>query len=206
MRRALEVDPQGGFQLLWLTSIMLVTGRASLVPPMLEPLKTQFDNPFYTAAYYTLNVWVRGLAGDFAEMRKFLDAAEGKNIGPPNLQAVRAWAASQEGRSSDARALLPPTDAAEDMMPGNLMLASAVALRSGQPEMAAAYNKKDLMERFFQMLVHLSPELHPLYQAVAPHPLVWPLEAPMLAPEVFARFSEVRIASGRHEASELPAR
>jgi TolB-like protein len=208
MRRALEVEPQGAFQLTWLASILIITGRAQLIPPLIEPLKELADNPFYVSAYYTLNVWTRGLLGDLDGARRFLQEAEGKNFSPGNLQAVRAWMALREGRMGDVAGLLPPAEAADRMMPGNAMLAATAALKIGQPELAASYMRGQMRERFGRMLTRLEPPLHPLLDAgsrTAPEAalLMWPLEAPMLSPEVFAQFREVRIASGRPETSEL---
>ena len=71
-------------------------------------------------------------------------------------------------------------------------------------ELAQSYFRSFLRDRFGETLACLDPVLHPLLDPKRTKvPLVWPLEAPMMAPEVFAQFSEVRIASGRHDASEL---
>jgi TolB-like protein len=208
MRRALEVEPQGAFQLTWLASILILTERAPLVSPLIEPLKELVDNPFYVSAYYTLNVWSHALRGELDVARRFLQEAEGRSLSPGNLQALRAWMALREGRMGEVAGLLPPPEAADRMMPGNAMLGAAAALSIGQPALAASFMRGQMRERFGRMLTRLDPLLHPLLDPgslAAPEAavLTWPLEAPMLSPEVFAQFRDVRIASGRHETSEL---
>ena len=208
LRRALEVEPQGAFQLTWLATILLMTGRSNQIPSMLERLRGLGDNPFYVAAYYTLNIWSRVLAGELALARQLLAEAAGAKLDTGNLQALQAWVALREGKGKGAAAMLPPVEMADRMMPGNAMLAAAVALQDGQTELAKAFMFSQMRERFGRTLVRLTPELHPLLEGSVntigeAAMLVWPLEAPMLAPAVFAEFKDVRIASGLAEASTL---
>ena len=212
MRRAIELEPQGEFQQTWLASILIMTGRAPDVPPLIQKLKDRTDNPFYTSAYYTLNVWVCLLKGDLETARRFLRESEGASFESSNLQALRAAVAMHEGRTQEVAGLLPAPESAERLMPGNAMLAAEAALAIGRPDLALKLMGRHLTLNFGRNLVRLNPALHRLLDDArlggrrSDATLVWPLEAPMLAPQVFAAYAEVRIDSGRPDASGvLPA-
>ena len=89
------------------------------------------------------------------------------------------------------------------------MMAAAAALRMGQKDQAIQMLRRHMEGAFGQTLLRLDPQLHPLLdqEPYAPRrwdaTIVWPLEAPMIDPAIYAVFREVRIESGLLDASEV---
>jgi hypothetical protein len=126
-----------------------------------------------------------------------------------DLRAAEAAIAAYEGRFDDVRRILPGFTASDRRIGGGLMLAAMAAARAGEIESAVASMTMPLMNELAGTFIRLEPDLHPLLE----HPrfsssrrdatLVWPLEAPMLAPSVHRLFREVRIESGLPETSSI---
>src|SRR5205085_8969007 len=99
--------------------------------------------------------------------------------------------------------LLHELDRATALVFEGLQLAAAAAIRIGELDLAHRMMMRPLLNHLRDVVVRLNPELHPLLdrEPFAPRrldaTLVWPLEAPMMSPSVFALFRDVRIESGR---------
>jgi hypothetical protein len=125
------------------------------------------------------------------------------------MHAFEAHLAALAGRTNDARRMAKELDATPVLSSGSILSAVAAALKVGEIAIAV----RILNRTVFQQLAPTSARLDPTLHAALDQPLfaprrrdatlVWPLEAPMMAPSVHGLFREVRIESGLAEGSDI---
>jgi len=209
VRRALEIDPQDAFSWLWLANVLLWTDREDACLETLERARAASDSTFYVTGGHVLRIRVHLRRGDLDGAREALKQAQADKADPGALRVIEALLIAQAGRGEEALRCLPDTSEGIWHMPAMLQIGAAAAYRAGDMDRALDILRRSSVRDLLQLIARLDPELHPFLdrEPLAPRrldmTLVWPLEAPMLDPAVFALFREVRIESGRPEGSNI---
>ena len=206
IRRVLEIDPQDAFASGWLCQVLYLTNRLeegfALVPVALRTKQDFFTTGAYmqTAGYYLRR-------GDIASARR--TAAEARIAGARSsaVQMLEAKIAADSGRLDEAARHLTTAELSSDLAPALLSWGAEIALRRGERERAMQLIGRKISQDLLESFLRLIPALHPLLDEPkfaprrSPRTLVWPAEAPPVAPEIAELFAGVRIESGLPSAS-----
>ncbi len=209
VRKAIDADPQHEFALGWLSILVSFTNRVGEVLPIIERMEQlSTGNAFYTTLTCGMRAHICLKGGDVEGLERILGNARSAGAEPHCVQVLEAVVAMKRGRSEDARRLLYELVHSTELLPGYTSMLAKTAIELGEPDRAVQLFIRPGMADFAPMLLRLSPELHALLdrKPFAPRrwdaALVWPLEAPMIDATLHAMFREVRIESGRPQASD----
>jgi len=213
IRRALEVDPEDAFAATWMGQVQLNTGRYDDVMETVERLKGMSTDPFYLTAIHVLPIAAYLRRGDLASVERGIQEGLTGGASKPMMRAFEAVIAVRSGRTEEAAKMIAEIEPSQIRIgPGGLIAAAAVCIRLGESERAIRFMTRRFVKDFSHIMVRLEPELHALLdlEPFAPRrwdgTLVWPLEAPMVPPSVYAVFREVRIESAIPQGSDILAR
>ena len=210
-RRVLEIDPEDAFATIWLSSVLIYTGRYDQAIALATRVRSLSSDPFYVTGSYMLRAWAHFFIGDLAAVERMVREGAADGADPANLKAVEAMLAARAGRLDDAKQILHGLRDAKTLGAGAVTMATGAAARVGDPELSARFTDKLVGMQMSVTMVRLDPELHPFLDRAPFAPrrldatLIWPLEAPMIDPARYALFKEVRIESGMPQGSDLHA-
>ena len=208
-RRSLEIDPQDTFTMLWVATIAGCTGRTDEMVRINTDIRRLADEQFYVTGHHMILATGALQRGHPEELSGILDAARADGAETSNMAILEAYVASRAGNPERARRLLDEHSAATTLGLGGMMFAARAALILGDVERAARLCQRPIVRDLSPVLIRLEPGLNALLDHVAfaprvsPFTLVWPLEAPMMDATKHGHFREVRIESGRPDASDL---
>jgi serine/threonine protein kinase/Tfp pilus assembly protein PilF len=210
LRRAIEVDPQDAFSASWLAFILTVTGRTYEGDALLDRIRAMAEQVMYRTIVVLGRLLSGVVSGDRERVRRAVDAGRAEGAAPGAVLVLEALAAALDGRMDDARRALEAAE--KDPMPSINLVAGIslahAALLLGDTDRAMAALSVRVIGRLAPTYIRLYAPLHRLTEQPKYLPrrrdavLVWPLEAPMMAPEVHALFREVHVESGLPERVE----
>jgi serine/threonine protein kinase/Flp pilus assembly protein TadD len=209
VRRALDADPQEAFGTLWLTVLMIDTGRPNEALSALARLHALQGNTFYVTAHANLLAMTHLHRGDLDQAQQALDGGRAAGATLPNLRAVEALIHARRGMRAEAKRTLLELKDAQGIGAGGLSCLAEAAILIGEPDLDLPYMDRPLMGDLGPIAIRLTPALHGLLDRAPFAPrrsdkvLVWPIEAPMMDPSILPLFREIRIDSGLPQLSEV---
>jgi serine/threonine protein kinase/Tfp pilus assembly protein PilF len=209
VRRALEIDPQEAFATTWLVILTMYTGRDEECGSLLDRLRKLSDDPFYITAVHFLRARRWLLQNDLDAAGRSVREGLAEGAQADNMKVVETAIAARTGRPDEARRLLAELMDVPNLGSGSVVLLAGTAVRLGDVEAAVRLLGRTIIRDLASTFVRLDPDASPL----ADHPpfaprrrdatLVWPLEAPMIDAVRYRMFSEVKIATGIPEGSDV---
>jgi Flp pilus assembly protein TadD len=209
IRRALEVDPQETFAMLWAANITMETQRTQEAVTYGRLVREHSRDRFYITASYSLETEAHILAGDLDAAEQSVREALAAGAVPAMMRTFEAKLAARRGRLDEAKRLVDELADFEGMNLGAIMALAGAAVLMGNFEVANRLCARPIGKDLAPIFARLDPELRALldHAPFAPRrmdaTLVWPLEAPMIDRATFKLFRDVKIESGLPEGSDL---
>ena len=166
---------------------------------------------FYVTAVYMSRAWSCLRRGRPEDLEQAVANGRAAGCDPSNLALAEAYLAARTDDAARAHELLRGAGASKELGLSGIMFGVATAMRLGQVETALEFMKRQVVGDLAPFMLRLEPRLHPLldFEPFAPRrsdmTLVWPLEAPMMAPAVHSVYRDVRVESGLAEGSDISA-
>jgi serine/threonine protein kinase/Tfp pilus assembly protein PilF len=209
VRRALEADPQEAFGTLWLTVLMLDTGRPTEALTALARLRAVGGNTFYLTAHASLLASTHLLRGDLDAAQQAIDSGRADGAMLPNMRAMEALVQARRGMREEAKRALVELKDTQGLGARALVALAEASIILGEPELGVPYISRPVMSDLGVTSLRLDPALHSLLDRAPFAPrrssnvLVWPIEAPMMDRSILPLFREIRIESGLPPLSEV---
>jgi serine/threonine protein kinase/Tfp pilus assembly protein PilF len=207
LRRSCESDPQDAFSASWLSFVLAITGRTRESDAQLDRVRTISDLPMYRTITILGRLLSAVISGDRQQIARAVELGQKEVSEPGAVLIMQALAAGLDGRREEMQRAFEASQR-HPVASANLVAAicsAHVALLLGQPERALRILEPKVIGRLASMYIRLYRPLHPLADEPTFAPrrcdavLVWPLEAPMMSPDVHALFREVHVESGLPE-------
>ncbi|HEX7878638.1 MAG TPA: protein kinase, partial [Candidatus Eisenbacteria bacterium] len=207
-RRALEIDPQETFAVSWLAFLLSLEGRYEETWQLYERVYRVADTPAYRTIVYSARVFVRLRQSDTTGAAAILPDAGADGCHPATLAILRAAVDCRAGRIEEARAAMAELGDPPGLTFYGGLLLGEVQITLGEWDRAFRTMDRPVWRSEMPTAIRLIPALHALADRAPFAPrrsdstLVWPVEAPMMSPAVYAMFREVKIESGGAESSQ----
>jgi hypothetical protein len=159
-------------------------------------------NVFDARSNYLLAAAVHLGRNDLPAARKVLAESRAAGLMTASFQVLEALISGRAGMWDKAGRLLTFAEPSLELSPVVLMFAMEISLARGEVERALGFGRRPIFQDISAAHLRLNPALHPLLDyapfapRVTPMTLVWPAEAPPVAPEIAALFAGVRVESG----------
>jgi serine/threonine protein kinase/tetratricopeptide (TPR) repeat protein len=201
-RRAMETDPQSSFAATWLANILMVTGRHQEALEIAHRSTRVAANVFDLRAAYIGVATIHLRNRDLSAVRHVLGEVRNAGVMAPSFQIIEAVLACRSGALEQAGKLLNFAEPSPELNPNVIEHAAEVCLARGEIDRAIRFAKRPIFIDISALHIRLYPPIHPLLDhppfapRVAASTLVWPAEAPPVAPEIAELFAGVRVESG----------
>ncbi len=205
LRRTLEADPQDAFAMLWLSGLLVDTGRTQEALDILRRVATIATGSFQVTTEALIEATALLKRGEDGRAAEALHSARARGADDNSLRSFDAMLALRAGNLEEARRALIEFDEELPLVFRSFMILAQLAVRLGDLDRAAGLVHRPLVHPDAHTRVRIEPELHPLLDRPEFAPrrseatLVWPVESPMMHRSLLRLFREVRIESGMPE-------
>ncbi|HEX5031772.1 MAG TPA: protein kinase [Candidatus Eisenbacteria bacterium] len=198
-RRALQIDPQEPFAMLWIMQILQMTGRFEETLTAAAELMRISAVPFYTNGARAMTALAYLGLGRLSEAEASIDVS---SMSSGNAELMRALLDYHAGDRSRALELVERAEAAPQLAPVLAFQGAAILTSLGKRDLARRIMSRPITKSHIPIRIRIIPELWPIADEAPYAParsamtLVWPSEAPPPMPGVEERFAAVRYESG----------